>query len=40
VALESHYLGFAAERARLESRVVDMASYRDEVERAARERLA
>ena len=40
VALESLYLGFAAERARLESRVVDMASYRDEVERAARERLA
>ncbi|HXX48642.1 MAG TPA: Gfo/Idh/MocA family oxidoreductase [Myxococcota bacterium] len=39
VALESHYLGFAAERARLESRVVDMATYRGEVAAAARGRL-
>lgn len=35
VALESHLLGFAAERARLEHRVVEMAAYRDEVARAA-----
>ena len=35
VALESHLLGFAAERARIEGRVVDMAAYRDEVARAA-----
>ncbi|MFI5316488.1 MAG: Gfo/Idh/MocA family protein [Myxococcota bacterium] len=35
VALESHLLGFAAERARLESRVVDMSAYRAEVARAA-----
>jgi predicted dehydrogenase len=35
VALESHLLGFAAERARLEGRVIDMQSYRDEVRREA-----
>jgi predicted dehydrogenase len=34
VALESHLLGFAAERARLEGRVIDMQPYRDEVRRA------
>jgi predicted dehydrogenase len=34
VALESHLLGFAAERARIEGRVVDMAAYRAEVARA------
>ncbi|HTO05451.1 MAG TPA: Gfo/Idh/MocA family oxidoreductase [Myxococcota bacterium] len=34
-ALESHLLGFAAERARHEGRVVDMAAYREEVTRAA-----
>jgi len=39
VALESHFLGFAAERARLEGRVVDMATYRADVARLARERL-
>ncbi|HTO55964.1 MAG TPA: Gfo/Idh/MocA family oxidoreductase [Myxococcota bacterium] len=33
VALESHLLGFAAERARIEGRVVDMAAYREEVTR-------
>jgi predicted dehydrogenase len=31
VALESHLLGFAAERARIEGRVVDMTAYREEV---------
>src|SRR5262249_56210355 len=31
VALESHLMGFAAERARREQSVVDMASYRAEV---------
>jgi len=35
VALESHLLGFAAERARHEGRVVDMSAYREEIERAA-----
>jgi hypothetical protein len=35
-SLESHLLGFAAERARLEGRVVEMADFRAEVERAAR----
>jgi len=35
-ALESHLMGFAAERARLEGRLIDMASYREEVRRAAR----
>lgn len=35
VALEGHLLGFAAERARRERSVVDMASYRAEVARAA-----
>jgi predicted dehydrogenase len=35
VALESHLLGFAAERARVEHRVVDMPAYRAEVARAA-----
>ena len=35
VALESHLLGFAAERARHEGRIVDMAAYREEVTRAA-----
>jgi len=35
VALESHLMGFAAERARREQSVVDMASYRAEVARAA-----
>ena len=35
VALESHLLGFAAERARIEGRVVDMAAYRAEVARSA-----
>ncbi len=35
-ALESHWMGFAAERARLESRVVDMAAYREEMRRALR----
>jgi len=35
-ALESHLLGFAAERARLEQRVVEMEDYRAEVRRAAR----
>jgi predicted dehydrogenase len=34
-ALESHLMGFAAERARLERRVVEMADYRAEVRRAA-----
>jgi len=35
VALESHLMGFAAEKARLEGRVVEMAAYRDEVRLAA-----
>jgi predicted dehydrogenase len=35
VALESHLLGFAAERARSEGRVVEMGPYRAEVARAA-----
>jgi predicted dehydrogenase len=35
VALESHLLGFAAERARHEGRIVDMAAYRDEISRSA-----
>lgn len=35
VALESHLLGFAAERARIEGRVVDMAAYRAEAARSA-----
>ncbi len=35
VALESHLMGFAAERARREHSVVDMATYRAEVARAA-----
>ncbi len=35
IALESHLLGFAAERARLEGRVVDMHAYRAEVTRWA-----
>ena len=35
VALESHLMGFAAERARREHSVVDMAGYRAEVARAA-----
>jgi predicted dehydrogenase len=34
-ALESHLLGFAAERARVEHRVVDMAAYRADVARSA-----
>lgn len=33
-ALESHWMGFAAERARLEGRVIDMTAYRDEMRRA------
>ena len=37
VALESHFLGFAAERARIEGRVVDMSAYRAEISRSARE---
>ncbi len=37
VALESHLLGFAAERARIEGRVVDMSAYRAEITRSARE---
>jgi predicted dehydrogenase len=35
VALESHLLGFAAERARLEGRVIEMQPYRNEVRRTA-----
>jgi predicted dehydrogenase len=35
VALESHLLGFAAERARIEGRVVDMSAYRAEAARSA-----
>ena len=35
VALESHLLGFASERARIEGRVVDMTAYRAEVARSA-----
>lgn len=35
VALESHLLGFAAERARAERRVVEMEPFRDEVRRSA-----
>jgi len=35
VALESHLMGFAAERARVEGRVVDMHAYRAEMARAA-----
>lgn len=34
-ALESHFMGFAAERARLEQRVIDMPAYRAEIRRAA-----
>jgi len=35
VALESHLLGFAAERARSEGTTIDMRAYRDEVRREA-----
>ena len=38
VALESHLMGFAAERARREHSVVDIATYRADVARAAGER--
>jgi predicted dehydrogenase len=34
-ALESHFMGFAAERARLERRVIDMPAYRAEIRREA-----
>jgi hypothetical protein len=34
-SLESHLLAFAAEQARVEGTVVDMAAYRRQVERAA-----
>ena len=37
-ALESHWLGFAAERARTTGEVVELAAFRAEVERAARAR--
>ncbi len=35
VALESHLLGFAAERSRLEGGMIDMRAYREEVRREA-----
>ena len=35
VALESHLMGFAAERARLEHRTLDMAAFREEVRAAS-----
>ncbi len=36
VALESHLMGFAAERARIEGQAIDMRSFREDVERLAR----
>jgi hypothetical protein len=35
VALESHLMGFAAERSRLEGRTLDMNAFRSEVQRSA-----
>jgi hypothetical protein len=37
VSLESHLLGFAAERARLSGSVIEMEGFREEARRAARE---
>ena len=36
VSLESHLMGFAAERARLSGSVIEMAGFREEARRAAR----
>jgi hypothetical protein len=36
VALESHLLGFAAERARIEGQAIDMRVFREEVDLLAR----